>query len=386
MAKEINIFNGIMIDPGVMVQQTSGKIFIPPQLQAPTRIGRCVSRGDADVGNGDWVVYHMEKATDINYRTRRPYMIDDKLHLLTDSAFVHGKINPKSPNMAEIKELHKTGLNKPVLDYENDVTPLGPKVFVRLQNLKQTSDGGVILPELRVGRDMVEGIVINMGPEANRYWRNKGEVKVGDTIRLSRLPVGGELGLTKEGEKIWRCNGSDITMKKVEADDGSFWKPVGGYVLIQPLLNGMKKERIRTQSNEVGGFSAMQTVYKDEKSGLLLPQDTDFATLVSTIVAFGDGVTKDAPGYKHLNWDKQPFHAGQKVIHTKLTAAPGAQQKYIGGVMETFQKGEEEPWLLIPSNMLEGTVKQHVIENFVGDKAKPMLSIHDLADFSNVTE
>lgn len=373
---KIRQFRGTIIDPGFIVKEKGG-IIIPSQLQAPYKIGRVLA-SDGELKQGDFVVYHMEKATDINWFTRRPIYIDDKLHIITDEAFIQGKI---ISGLEELKLQWEQGVGIPVLDYEGgQVMALGTKVFVQIEDPKEMTESGIHIPAAKIGKDVTIGTILAMGDTATKDFRNPDELQVGDRVRLPKRPSGVHMALTGKGKKVYRTNAEEVIMKWVEMeehDNGGYWRPVGGHLLIAPYFHGLKTRYEDHVDFMTGSKTTQKVYYNEEKPEIVYPITTDLAPLVSTIILAGDGIKPSHSFYKHIP-ETVKFHPGMRVGHAKLTNDPGQPSKYRPPIVEVVVKEGDEPLLVMPGYLVDQIIKGHKIGHFLPGKAEPVWTLDEI--------
>lgn len=271
-------------------------------------VAKCIGVGPSynqtsGIRKGDWLLFPFHNVTSLVNRTdyvvrkstKGRYILSCTTHLV----------------QAVITEQAKEDImaGKKHIDWESHSRPVGRKIFIKLDDQKELSDQGIIIPDI-AKRPVQTGVVVAKGPDANTYFMEE-EIKVGSRVLIPENRSGGDLPYQdyKKG-LITRINPQEVLCV---SEDGE-WKPVGGRLLVEPIIPEYQRSSIKAQTL-TGKDSVDLDVYRIVGSRIIAPGSININPTLGKVVAVGSGWSKLHPSASAEGYDG-PINAepGQHIL------------------------------------------------------------------------
>lgn len=346
-----------LLDAQRMVEKTDKGILLAPDSQIPQQLCRVVAAGRPKYGTvqlreKDWVylTIHPGSIDGLNNRILR---VGNHPYLFTNELYISFKFR-KHMEESIRQYLLKPDKSPIILDYAKDVEVLGRKAILRIIKPEEKSKSGILLPAFKMGKDtLVEAEILALGPDANEVFTEP-TLFTGQRVMVSQ-PSGGELPFTPKGELIWRTNGHEILV--YFDDKQNQWVPIGGRVIVKPLLDGFTAKKITVPHHRIAGATHEIEVYESEANpSIVFPHFSVIPHLQAKVVAVGNGWSdKYSVAVSMGDVGKANVKPGDIVLHTRTVNHQGEQQR---GVVSVEIGGEK--LLMMPNHILDGKVKERL--------------------------
>lgn len=347
----------VLLDAQRMVEKTDKGILLALESQIPQQLCRVVAAGKPKYGTvqlheKDWVYLSIHPGS-IDGLNSRILRVKDHPYLFTNELYLSFKFR-KHMEESIRKYLLFPDKNPIILDYATDVEVLGRKAVLRILKPEEKTRSGILLPDFKMGKDkLVEAEILALGPDANEVF-TKPTLFPGQRVMVSQ-PSGGELPFTPKGELIWRTNGHEILVYFDETQNQ--WVPIGGRVIVKPLLDGFTAKKITVPHQYIAGATHEIEVYESEaNSNIVFPHFSVIPHLQAKVVAVGNGWSeKYSVAVSMGDVGKANVKPGDIVLHTRTVNHQGEQQR---GVVSVEIGGEK--LLMMPNHILDGKVKERL--------------------------
>lgn len=272
--------------------------------------------------------------------------IDGVLHIRTWTHLVQAVITDKA------KEQIMKG--KKYIDWRNNARPVGRKVFIQLDDQKEVTDGGVIIPSIAKSATTT-GVITGLGPDANSYFF-KDELEVGLRVLLPEKRSGGELPYQdyKKGLLI-RVNPSEV----IAAHRDGEWAPVGGRIMVEPVIPEMEKTKFSAKG--LTGSEIHMEGYRIAGSTIIAPGNIQINPTIGIVRAVGRGYSKDYASAVSEGYDGEiNYGPGDQILMRPTYNSRGQIQ--FGN--EHIKIGEKT-YILLTANFVDAVIEGEDIRSEV---------------------